>query len=412
MLSVYAPPPSAQLPGGSTTEETFLQAEHFVAVVLSRLEKDPMSVSPRLWAFQQQSTGNRLWAFKQQALVGSCDASRGSKRYEEFNPKRNATGVLGLACCQFVAGEDSRLKLWQKLGDMSAEEAQREYIRVVEDVLPQWQSPPSWDGALLRTWTPDDCSDSCSVCHEAFTFLNRRHHCRRCLSLVCAVCSPHTVPLRVFSEPTGKHQRVCATCFDEIGEAARRSSLSSSSDQVREATVPVPADRESEEPTDQETDNGEASSESALLSSAAIHLGSLEFLQGAYGQGSKVYRKTWHSFFFVLLVRKGSLGMFASQAEHLAGSEPPAAVFKLSGYTLRIRSQPKRPHQFRLTHSGKGGGSPKKPLHFAAASLEEMNGWIAALIKAIAVADELERVAAEERLSGQQQTESETATQE
>jgi hypothetical protein len=40
-------------------------------------------------------------------------------------------------------------KLWQKLGDMSAEEAQREYIRIVEDVLPQWQSPPSWDGALL-----------------------------------------------------------------------------------------------------------------------------------------------------------------------------------------------------------------------------------------------------------------------
>jgi hypothetical protein len=218
------------------------------------------------------------------------------------------------------------------------------------------------------------------------------------------------VPLRVFSEPTGKRQRVCAACFDEIGEAARRSSLTSTSDQVREATVPIPTD-ETEDPVSHETDNGEASSESALLSSAAIHLGTLEFLQGAYGQGSKVYRKTWSSFFFVLLVRKGSLGMFASQAEHLAGSEPPAAVFKLSGYTLRIRSQQKRPHQFRLTHSTKGSGSPKKPLHFAASSLDEMNGWIAALIKAIAVADELERVASEERQSTKQ-TESETATQE
>lgn len=228
------------------------------------------------------------------------------------------------------------------------------------------------------------------------------------------MCSPHTVPLRVFSEPTGKRQRVCATCFDEIGEAARRGSLTSSSDQVREATVPIPANDSSSEDqaTTQETDNGEASSESSLTSSAAIHLGTLEFLQGAYGQSSKVYRKTWHSFFFVLLVRKGSLGMFASQAEHLAGSEPPAAVFKLSGYTLRIRSQPKRPHQFRLTHSNKGGGSPKKPLHFAASGLDEMNGWIAALIKAIAVADELERVATEERLLGKKQTECETASQE
>ncbi|KAE8951714.1 hypothetical protein PR003_g34712 [Phytophthora rubi] len=101
--------------------------------------------------------------------------------------------------------------------------------------------------------------------------------------------------------------------------------------------------------------------------------------------------------------------MFASQAEHLAGSEPHAAVFKLR-YTLRIRSQPTWPHQFRLTHSSKGGGSPKKPLHFAASSLDEMNGWIAALIKATAVIDELERVAAEERIN--KQTESESATQE
>ncbi|EGZ16322.1 hypothetical protein PHYSODRAFT_249719 [Phytophthora sojae] len=186
-------------------------------------------------------------------------------------------------------------------------------------------------------------------------------------------------------------------------------------DQVRAATVPIPTKVESsasEDDTNQgsSTDNGETSSEPALASSAAIHLATLEFLQGAYGQGSTVYRKTWHSYFFVLLVCKGSLGMFASQAEHLAGSEPPAAVFKLSGYTLRIRSQPKRPHQFRLTHSSKGGGSPKKPLHFAASSLDEMNGWIAALIKAIAVIDERERVAAEERLN--KQTESESATQE
>ncbi|KAE9258946.1 hypothetical protein PF008_g33484, partial [Phytophthora fragariae] len=67
---------------------------------------------------------------------------------------------------------------------------------------------------------------------------------------------------------------------------------------------------------DSGTDNGETSSELALVSSAAIHLDTLEFPQGV------------------------SLGMFASQAEHLAGSEPHAAVFKLR-YTLRIRSQPK-----------------------------------------------------------------------
>ncbi|KAG7399622.1 E3 ubiquitin-protein ligase znrf1 [Phytophthora boehmeriae] len=355
-----------------------------------------MSVAPRLRVFQQQTTANRLWAYKQQALIGSCDVSRGSKKYTEFYPRKNSTGLFGFNCCQFVAGGDSKMMLWQNLGDMSAEEAQREYIRVVADVLPEWQSPPSSDAAMLRTWTPDDCSDRCSVCHEAFTFLNRRHHCRRCLNLVCAVCSPHAVPLRVFSEPTPKHQRVCVSCFNDVSSRS-----AASVDQVREASLPTPLQSDPPPYDDQEeTDNGEASSESALSSSAAIHLGTLEFLQGTYGAKSKAFRKTWSSFFFVLLVRKGSLGMFASQAQHSAGNEPPTAVFKLSGYTLRIRSQPKRPHQFRLTHSnGNGnGGSPKKTLHFAASSLEEMNAWIAALIKAIAVAEELEKEATQERL--------------
>ncbi|RLN89551.1 hypothetical protein BBJ28_00018599 [Nothophytophthora sp. Chile5] len=343
---------AAELPASQSTEETFLQAEHFVAVVLSRLEKDPLSVAPRLWGFQQQPTANRLWAFKQQALVGSCEASRGSKTHGEsdafFPSKPNR--VWTFSCCQFVAG-DSKLKLWQELRDMPADEAQREYIRV----------------------------------------------CRRCLNLVCAVCSPHAMPLRVFSQSTSKRQRVCAVCFDEIREVERTSSIittSSSTNQVREATATA-TDTPSVAQDTQETATTAAPVDSPPVSTAAIHLGTLEFLQGAYGAGAKVFRKTWRSFFFVLLVRKGSLGMFASQAQHGAGNEPPAAVFKLSGYTLRIRSQPKRPHQFRLTHSSNNGNSPKKPLQFAAQSLDEMNGWIAALIKAIAVADELERVAAE-----------------
>ncbi|KAE9055005.1 hypothetical protein PF007_g32452, partial [Phytophthora fragariae] len=57
-----------------------------------------------------------------------------------------------------------------------------------------------------------------------------------------------------------------------------------------------------------------------------------------------------------------------------------------------------------------GRRQPQEAVHFAASSLDEMNGWIAALTKAIAVIDELERVAAAERLN--KQTESESATQE
>lgn len=82
---------------------------------------------------------------------------------------------------------------------MSVDEAELQYVRVVSDLLPEWNDPQPPDAALLvscrpvelcrrresltaeteqRTWTPDDDSDECSACGEVFTFLNRRHHVR------------------------------------------------------------------------------------------------------------------------------------------------------------------------------------------------------------------------------------------
>lgn len=118
------------------------------------------------------------------------------------------------------------------------------------------------------------------------------------------------------------------------------------------------------------------------LTSPTIHTGVLEFFHGSG------FRKTWHAYFFVLLLRKGSLGMFLQAADHLEKKKRPAAVYKLSGYTLRVKSQKRRPHQFLLSHASKKG------LQFAATSVEEMNLWIAQLMKAIEIADDLEFVAA------------------
>lgn len=118
------------------------------------------------------------------------------------------------------------------------------------------------------------------------------------------------------------------------------------------------------------------------LTSLTIHTGMLEFFHGSG------FRKTWHEYFFVLLLRKGSLGMFLLAADHLEKKKRPAAVYKLSGYSLRVNSQKRRPHQFLLSHASKKG------LHFAATSVEEMNLWIAQLMKAIEIANDLEFVAA------------------
>ena len=56
---------------------------------------------------------------------------------------------------------------------------------------------------VLPRWQPDADVSQCPVCHNQFTFLYRRHHCRKCGRVVCANCSPHriTIPRQFIVRP-------------------------------------------------------------------------------------------------------------------------------------------------------------------------------------------------------------------
>lgn len=59
------------------------------------------------------------------------------------------------------------------------------------------------DEVVVPRWQPDNELSACSICGNTFTFLNRRHHCRRCGRLVCGPCSPHriTIPRQYIVHP-------------------------------------------------------------------------------------------------------------------------------------------------------------------------------------------------------------------
>ncbi|KAF1350184.1 hypothetical protein BDV97DRAFT_286388, partial [Delphinella strobiligena] len=71
----------------------------------------------------------------------------------------------------------------------------------------------------LPWWMPDETSSKCCICETPFTFLTRRHHCRRCGRLVCATCSPHriTIPRQYIVAPRpeillGAHKMLARSC--------------------------------------------------------------------------------------------------------------------------------------------------------------------------------------------------------
>lgn len=56
---------------------------------------------------------------------------------------------------------------------------------------------------VLPPWQPDAEVSQCPVCGRTFTFLFRKHHCRKCGRVVCASCSPHriTIPRQFIVHP-------------------------------------------------------------------------------------------------------------------------------------------------------------------------------------------------------------------
>jgi hypothetical protein len=78
-------------------------------------------------------------------------------------------------------------------------------------------------------WAIDSASPVCMCCSEAFSFTNRRHHCRLCGALACGWCSSKSFDLVVLpkgsprtADPaagTVQPLRVCDGCFNRCCSA-------------------------------------------------------------------------------------------------------------------------------------------------------------------------------------------------
>ncbi|AWP00743.1 putative zinc finger FYVE domain-containing protein 16 [Scophthalmus maximus] len=70
-------------------------------------------------------------------------------------------------------------------------------------------------GSRQPAWVPDSEAPNCMNCYQRFTFTKRRHHCRACGKVYCAVCCNRKCKLKYLE----REARVCVICFDTIHRA-------------------------------------------------------------------------------------------------------------------------------------------------------------------------------------------------
>lgn len=132
--------------------------------------------------------------------------------------------------CSVVDGE-ARVVLWGRGTQSDAREAAHKYMcelifrtegRLVEFSKLVLRCSPGiriCSGSDKRStpiWIPDEQAPYCMLeqCHKAFSYTNRRHHCRKCGFVVCGSCSSHTAVLE--SGEGAAPVRVCDNCFREL----------------------------------------------------------------------------------------------------------------------------------------------------------------------------------------------------
>ena len=64
-------------------------------------------------------------------------------------------------------------------------------------------------GKVSPFWIPDSDATACMNCEARFTVVKRRHHCRACGKVFCALCCSGKLPMQILD---GKEGRVCLHC--------------------------------------------------------------------------------------------------------------------------------------------------------------------------------------------------------
>ena len=108
-------------------------------------------------------------------------------------------------------------------------------------------------------WIPNHLAARCLSCYDDFSFLKRRHHCRRCGMIFCEQCSSKRAQLQPRTEPV----RVCDKCYSAVRQVAAAS--------ARQSPTAIPSAHTKHNPTTPSHQHSNGTHHSRLPHSATTH---------------------------------------------------------------------------------------------------------------------------------------------
>ena len=75
---------------------------------------------------------------------------------------------------------------------------------------------------VAPVWVQDRDVKNCQVCAKKFSMTTRRHHCRKCGSVVCSECSSFRLKIATSND---KAVRVCSKCWKEAASTPSKANL-------------------------------------------------------------------------------------------------------------------------------------------------------------------------------------------
>jgi len=91
----------------------------------------------------------------------------------------------------------------------------QEWISVLEDNIKECKKYLVQQQETAPVWVPDGSSMHCMRCKKEFSTFIRRHHCRKCGSVICGDCSKNKAIIQ--GVDSDKEVRVCDDCKKILG---------------------------------------------------------------------------------------------------------------------------------------------------------------------------------------------------